>query len=352
MCSDRFIRDFDPRFKRNSSDTCLYTLFDETDNLIVIILVYVDDYIFAHNNQEYYDRFCHEFNKKYEMTKLGKLSNYLQINVSWTDEGVMLSQTQYIDQLAEIYCLDSCNPKLIPMQPRLNLKPSVIDSTTVPYRNLLMSLMWVARNTRPDILYAVIYLSQFSNAYSDPHYTALRVILKYLIGSKSRCLMFKKPDFDDIIKLNTYSDSDWAGDQNDRKSYSGSMIYVDNSLVSWGCTKQKTVSTSSCEAEYMAASTAAKEVLGVINILKTFTNIELPTTMHIDNIGATYLSENEIHNKRSKHIDIRYHHVRDLVAQKILSIAYINTKDNVADIQTKALPKPAFQEHCSKFLSP
>ena len=238
------------------------------------------------------------------------------------------------------------------MQPRFHLTAAVVDSTTIPFRSLLMSVMWIARNTRPDILYAVIYLSQFSNAYSDPHYMALRVILKYLIGSKNRCLMFKKPDFNDIIKLNTYSDSDWAGDQNDRKSYSGCMIYVDNSLVSWGCTKQKTVSTSSCEAEYMAASTAAKEVLGVINILKTFTKIELPTTMHIDNIGATYLSENEIHNKRSKHIDIRYHHVRDLVAQKILSIAYINTKDNVADIQTKALPKPAFQEHCSKFLSP
>ena len=77
----------------------------------------------------------------------------------------------------------------------------------------------------------------------------------------------------------------------------------------------------------MAASTAAKEVLGIINIIKSFTVVEMPIIMHIDNVGATYLTENEIHNKRSKHIDIRFHHVRDLVAQKVLKVVYIKTKD-------------------------
>ena len=110
-CSDEFIRSFDSRFKKNQSDTCLYTLFDEVEGLIVIILVYVDDYIVAHNNLAYYNRFCDEFNKVYEMTKIGRLSNYLQIKVCWSDEGVCLSQTQYIDQLAEMYSLDACNTK-------------------------------------------------------------------------------------------------------------------------------------------------------------------------------------------------------------------------------------------------
>jgi hypothetical protein len=102
----------------------------------------------------------------------------------------------------------------------------------------------------------------------------------------------------------------------------------------------------------MAASTAAKEVLGILNILKSFTTVEMPITMYQDNIGATYLTENDIHNKRSKHIDIRYHHVRDLVAQKILKIEYIKTKENIADIQTKALPRAAFEDHCKMFLTP
>ena len=159
-CSDEFIRSFDSRFKKNQSDTCLYTLFDEVEGLIVIILVYVDDYIVAHNNLDYYNRFCDEFNKVYEMTKLGRLSNYLQIKVCWSDEGVLLSQTQYIDQLAEMYSLDTCNTKFIPMTPHFHIAKAAIDSSTIPYRNMLMSLMWVARNTRPDILFAVTYLLQ------------------------------------------------------------------------------------------------------------------------------------------------------------------------------------------------
>ena len=180
---------------------------------------------------------------------------------------------------------------------------------------------------------------------------ALRLILKYLIGTKKKCLKYEYPNKDKMMQIKAYTDSDWAGDPSDRKSYSGSMIFLDNALVSWGCSKQKTVSTSSCEAEYMAASTAAKEVLGVLNILKSFTTIEIPIIMYQDNIGATYLTENDIHNKRSKHIDIRYHHVRDLVAQKILKIEYIKTKENIADIQTKALPRAAFEDHCNKFLT-
>ena len=162
QCSDKFIRTFDSRFKRNQSDTCLYTLFDEAEDLIVIILVYVDDYIVAHNNLGYFNRFCDAFNEVYAMTKLGQLSNYLQISVCWSDEGVYLSQTQYIAQLAEMYNLESCNTKIIPMQPHFHIAKAVIDSPTILYRNMLMSLMWVARNTRPDILYAVTYLSQLS----------------------------------------------------------------------------------------------------------------------------------------------------------------------------------------------
>ena len=101
----------------------------------------------------------------------------------------------------------------------------------------------------------------------------------------------------------------------------------------------------------MAASVAAKEVLGIINVLKSFDTIEMPVVMFQDNIGATYLTENDIHNKRSKHIAIRYHHVRNLVAQKIIKIEYIKTKDNIVDIQFKALPRQPFQDHCSKFLT-
>ena len=158
LCSDKFIKAFDMRFKRNASDTCLYTLIDETEDLIILILVYVDDYIIAHNNHDFFNKFCEEFNKVYEMTKLGQLSNYLQIKVSWVEEGVLLSQTQYIERLAGMYSLQSCNMKHIPMQPRFHIAAAAIDSTTIPFRNLLMSLMWIARNTKPDILYAVIYL--------------------------------------------------------------------------------------------------------------------------------------------------------------------------------------------------
>ena len=153
------------------------------------------------------------------------------------------------------------------------------------------------------------------------------------------------------MKLIIYSDSDWAGDINDRRSFSGSITYLNNSPISWLSKKQITVALSSVEAEYMALSDATKEALYAFNLLRQFFDIETPASINIDNKGAGYIAENYVNNKLTKHIDVRYHFVRYYIEHKLIELFYVPSAENIADIFTKPLSPEIFCRLCEKLLS-
>ena len=349
--SESFILGFDPRFKKSDIDPCLYIIV--AGLLIVIISTHVDDYIVASNCSKWYKSFINAFKKAFTITELGVLDHILQMGVTWNKDftTVSLSQERHINKLADEHGLTDCKPIHTPAETGLQLQPAASPDLTLPFRNLIGGLLWIARATRPDIVYIVIYLSRFSTSYDATHFKAAKRILRYLVTTSGRRLTYHQQPKDSKMKLIIYSDSDWAGDINDRRSFSGSITYLNNSPISWLSKKQITVALSSVEAEYMALSDATKEALYAFNLLRQFFDIETPASINIDNKGAGYIAENYVNNKLTKHIDVRYHFVRYYIEHKLIELFYVPSAENIADIFTKPLSPEILCRLCEKLLS-
>ncbi|CAN1759561.1 Retrovirus-related Pol polyprotein from transposon RE2 [Linum perenne] len=207
------------------------------------------------------------------------------------------------------------------------------------FRQLLGGLQYL-HMTRPDISYATNRLAQAMHAPTVDHWTQLKRVLRYLKGTTTHGVMIKPSS---SYALSIYTDADWAGDHHDRRSTSAYVAYLGSNIISWTSRKQRTVSRSSTEAEYRALATAASEILWLASLLHEigFTPTS-PPTIWCDNIGATYLTKNPVYHSRSKHLEIDFHFVRERVAAKQLHIAYISSKDQIADTLTKSLPAPRF----------
>lgn len=189
--------------------------------------------------------------------------------------------------------------------------------------------------TRPDIAFPVNKVCQFLHAPTTHHWAAVKRILRYLkqctrLGlklSKSRSML-----------VSAYSDADWAGSLDDRRSTGGFAVFLGDNLVSWSARKQATVSRSSTESEYKALANATAEIMWVQTLLAEL-QVESPSMAKLwcDNLGAKYLSANPVFHARTKHIEVDYHFVRERVSRKLLEIDFVPTGDQVADGFTKAL---------------
>jgi hypothetical protein len=198
-------------------------------------------------------------------------------------------------------------------------------------------------NTRPYICYVVNQLSQAMVKPTNLFWKAGKHVLRYLKGTSKYGLWYKQMD---EVKLHGFMDVDWAGNPTDRKSTSGGIFSIGSTVVSWYSRKQTSVALSSVEVEYMAASQAACEAIWMRKILVGLFGSHLdPTVIYCDNQSCIKLSINLVFHDRSKHIDIRYHHLRDCVQRKIMLLQYIPIEDQDADILTKALTKSKFEYH-------
>ena len=198
---------------------------------------------------------------------------------------------------------------------------------------------------QPDITYAVQQLSQFLDSYMYAHWNAAIRVVRYLKGTWDLKLTLgsHKP-----IELLGLTDSDWANCLDTRRSIGGYSFTLGSGLISWTARKQKTVATSSCKAEYTAAFEAAKESIWLRNLL---INIgfpqKSPTTILCDNNAAINLSEDLSLHQRVKHINIKYHFLRERINMGEITLKYINTNDNLADIFTKAIEHQCFSRLCN-----
>jgi histone deacetylase 1/2 len=207
------------------------------------------------------------------------------------------------------------------------------DSTN--YRSVVGALQYLTL-TRPDISFAVNKVCQFLHAPTTVHWMAVKRILRYLKQSTNLGLKISRSS---SLRVSAFSDADWAGCSDDRRSTGGFAVFFGANLVSWSARKQATVSRSSTEAEYKALANATAEVMWIQTLLMEL-GVSAPkaATLWCDNIGAKYLSSNPVFHARTKHIEVDYHFVRERVAMKLLNIEYVSTKDQVADGFTKPLP--------------
>ena len=258
----------------------------------------------------------------------------------------MLDQSTYITSMLDKYRMADCRPVVTPSTGAPLSKTMAATSpddtsfmATVPYRNVVGSLLYAAVVTRPDISNAVREVSRFMQEPGRPHWELCQRILRYLKGTIDLKLTF---DFSKSTtqhqELVGYCDADHAGDVDSRKSATGYIFLLGGAPISWCSRLQPTVAISSTEAEYMALTEAVNEAIFLRQLLKDFQQPQLgPTVIHEDNQGAIKLASNPMHHRRTKHIDVRYHHIRHHIDDGTIKVCYIPTKEQLADPLTKSV---------------
>ncbi|XP_028078666.1 uncharacterized protein LOC114280487 [Camellia sinensis] len=277
----------------------------------------------------------------FSMKDLGNLSYFLGISVHISDTHYFLSQHKYAQEIIHKAGMDDCKPCPSP----ISVKPGLSPTSDLPfanpslYRTLVGSLQYLTI-TRPDLSLAVNQACQHMHAPTNGDFAAIKRLLRFVQGTLSHGLTYTPSTFD----LHVFSDSNWAGDTLDRKSTSGYCVFLGANLISWSAKKQATVSRSSTEAEYRALAHAAAEV-SWLRMLLADLFVFSPTIPVIwcDNLSALALASNPVFHSRSKHIEVDCHFVREQVLAKRLSLHYVPTIDQLADIFTKPLAVSRFQ---------
>ncbi|PWA44879.1 hypothetical protein CTI12_AA522760 [Artemisia annua] len=257
-----------------------------------------------------------------------------------TDQGISISQEKYIKNTLKKYDLSDCASVKTPMVPPNNLGPDLTGKSVnqTMFRGMIGSLMYLLA-TRPDIQFAVCLCARYQSDPKESHLTAVKRILRYLKGTSNLGLYYPKcSGFD----LKGYTDSDYAGCNMDRKSTSGSCQFLGGKLVCWSTKKQQSVAMSSAEAEYVAAASCCANVLWMKSQLSDYGIHYKSVPIFCDNTSAIAISNNPVLHQRTKHIDIRYHFIRDHIMNGEIELHFIPTKYQLADIFTKPLDEPTF----------
>ncbi|KAM6514095.1 hypothetical protein FALCPG4_18898 [Fusarium falciforme] len=314
------------------------------------IAVYVDDLLIAGPSKDEIVAVKQALCNKFKMTDLGPCKYYLGMSLrrDRANRSISLSQTTYLEKILRDFGMDQCAPNVTPVATSKFGEPDpdykATDELKEWYAKAIGSLMYLMLGTRPDIAFAVSLCSRHLGNPTNEHQTAVKRIFRYLKGSQNLELVYQGK----LQPLLGYTDSDWAGDLETRKSTSGYVFNLGTGAISWSSKRQRTVALSSCEAEYMGQTGAAKEAVWLRNLLqellKEYREVpELKTTVIFgDNQGAIAMSKNPQFHARTKHIEIQHHYCREKVNDGTVDFQYIPTGKQVADGLTKALPKDRF----------
>jgi hypothetical protein len=334
-------------FKKSPSEHAMYCKGDDAGRLVVG--VYVDDLVITGTSSQEIQKFKKEMAHLFKMSDLGLLHYYLGIEVKQLEKEISLSQKAYAGKVLEKAGMAGCNPCKTPMVTRLKLSKGSespqVDAAK--YRSLVGSLRYLV-HTRPDLAFAVGYVSRFMQEPHEEHMAAVKQILRYVAGTLNMGLFYCREKGEKPL-LTGFSDSDHAGDVDERKSTSGIIFFLGRAAISWQSVKQKVVANSSCEAEYIAAATAACQAIWLVRVLADImgTEVQKPT-LRIDNKSAISLIKNPVLNDRSKHIDVKFHVVREYENTGKLEVEFIDTTEQLGDILTKPLGRLKFQELSDK----
>ncbi|GJY43912.1 ribonuclease H-like domain-containing protein [Tanacetum coccineum] len=236
----------------------------------------------------------------------------------------------------------NCNPSKTPVTTESKLGPDgdPVEDPTL-FRSLAGALQYLTF-TRPDIFYVVQQICLYMHDSREPHYTALKRILRYIRGTLDHGLqLYRSP----TTQLVAYSDADWAGCPATRRSTSGYCVFLGDNLISWSSKRQHVLSRSSAESEYRGVANVVAKTTWVRNLLRELlVPLQSATLVYCDNVSAVYLSSNPVQHQRTKHIEIDLHFVRDFVARGHVRVLHVPSRYQYADIFTKGLPSPLFTE--------
>ena len=326
-------------FAGEGFEKCSYelTLFmKKKGGRFFVVSLYVDDLIFTGNDLKLCAEFKASMQSEFDMTDLGRMKYFLGVEIHQTEAGIFLCQGKYASEILARFGMGSCNAVNNPMVPGTKLssqeKGEEIDSTE--YKQLIGSLIYIT-TTRPDIMYAVSFLSRFMAAPKEGHLLAAKRILRYLKGTMNFGIFYKRSS-DNTLK--GYTDSDFAGDLDGGKSTSGYVFMMGDGAVAWSSKKQPIVTLSTTEAEYVAATACACQSIWMREVLNSIEeDLCKCVTVFCDNSSSIKLSKNPVFHGRTKHINVKFHFIRDLIKKGDVELMYCRTKEQLADIMTKPL---------------
>ena len=349
---DKFMQD--QRYTRSKYDHCVY--FHKLQNgSYVYLLLYVDDMLIAAKSQFEIDRLKAQLSKEFEMKDLGEAKKILGMEISRDRQRgkLCLTQKQYLKKVLQHFGInDDSKPVSTPLAPHLKLSSQLSPKTDeereymakVPYANVVGSLMYAMVCTRSDISQAVSVVSRYMHDPGKGHWQAVKWILRYIKNTVDIGLVFEQDKSLGSCVVG-YCDSDYAGDLDKRRSTTGYLFTLAKGPVSWKSTLQATVALSTTEAEYMAITEAVKEAIWLHGLLEELGVGQKHLMVHSDSQSAIHLAKNQVFHARTKHIDVRYHFVREILEEEEILLQKIRTEDNPADMLTKVVTRAKF-EHC------
>lgn len=335
-----FVKQFG--FEVCEADPCVFVC--KRNGHFTILAIYVDDGLIASTSELSISPVIDYLRRSFEI-KTTEAKYYLGFEIQRNLDGsIHINQAAYTKRILHRFGLHDAHAVTTPVNNQQQL--GVVEkgeTVTFPYREAVGSLMFLAIGTRPDIAFAVSLVSRFLDCAAPIHVTAVKRILKYLKGTIGHGIFFdSKPN---NFKFFAYSDADYAGDIVGRKSTSGNCFLLGESIISWSSELQRCTAQSTAESEYIAASEATKELMWLKRLVRCLDeelSKDLPI-LHLDNESAIKLTKNSEHHKRSKHIDTRYHYIREKYAKRKFVLKSVGTEFQLADIFTKALPKVRFE---------
>ncbi|KAK1694010.1 hypothetical protein QYE76_010707 [Lolium multiflorum] len=300
-------------FRSTRSDASLFVY--RTDNDMAYLLLYVDDIILMASTAGLLRQLTDSLRTEFTLKDLGPLHYFLGIEVVRRADGFFLHQRKYAHELLERAGMLNCNPAPTPVDTKAKLSASdgSLASDAPFYRSIIGALQYLTL-ARPELQYAVQQVCLHMHAPRDAHWATVKRILRYICGTMGYGLsLHASPSTS--TDLVAYSDADWAGCPYTGRSTSGYYVYLGSSLVSWSSKRQPTVSRSSAEAEYRAVANAVAECTWLRQLLSELScPVDKATVVFCDNMSAVYLSANPVHHRRTKHIELDIHFVREQVA--------------------------------------
>jgi hypothetical protein len=330
------------------SDPCVFVKHTAAGKFY--ILLYVDDMLVIGKDRAECLKITDDIQKIYTSKFLGDAHTFvgITINRNRRKRTIHLSQGSHLTALLKSVDMEACKPVSSPFEMSRKLskdgcpqnEAERIEMEGIPYREVVGGLLYASCNTRPDICAAVALVSRFVSNPGMQHWQAVKRILRYIQGTKDFGITLGGTG---PLVIFGYSDADWAGCLDTRKSTTGYCFFINDGCVTWQCKKQSTVGTSTTDAEYMALAAGTKELMWLRSLLREL-GIPLmgPSIHYQDNTGSIELTKSNRQHERTKHIDIRHHFVKNAANDGTMLIQYCPTEEMIADIMTKALATPLF----------
>jgi hypothetical protein len=316
----------------------------------IVLVVYVDDLVIFGKSPNDIDEVFVKLNSELDIKRLGKIKHLLGVNFENINSCIYMHQISYIEKLVERFNdLPKSNVSL-PLKIGCVL-PSKVKEDEIsendlmlkfPYRTLIGCLSYLADRTRPDISFAVNVMSQYCNGYTFQHWKIVVDLMNYVFNTKYYTINLSKISG---LRLEAFADANWGSNLMTRHSTTGYIILFGNVPFAWKASKQKCIALSSMESEFVALANCSKELTWFHNVINELNLIKIDIPIQwSDNQSAIFFSTNRVENLKTKHIDIKYQFIRELVTNNKIVLNYVKSKDNLADFLTRTLSKDSLKK--------